>query len=82
MIANVGGIAHLEVVPLRSIVGTLEPTTQFDARFRPTSELIRHRWERIALTHRKGDALPPMFCSRAPTASTSWTLATAVCGGV
>jgi hypothetical protein len=53
-------MAHLEVVPLGSIVGTLEPTTQFDARFRPTSELIRHRWERIALAHRKGDALPPI----------------------
>jgi hypothetical protein len=45
---------------LRSIVGTLEATTQFDARFRPTSELRRHRWERIALAHRKGDALPPI----------------------
>lgn len=58
--ANVGGISHLELVPLCSIVGTLEPTTQFDARFRPTSELTRHRWERIALAHRRGDALPPI----------------------
>lgn len=64
--ANVGGVAHLEVVPLCSIVGTLEPTTQFDARFRPTSELIRHRWERIALAHRKGDALPPVVLLARP----------------
>jgi hypothetical protein len=66
VIANVGGIARLEVVPLRSIVGTLEPTTQFDARFRPTSELMRHRWERIALAHRKGDALPPVVLLARP----------------
>lgn len=58
--AKVGGISHLELVPLCSIVGTLDPTTQFDARFRPTSELTRHRWERIALAHRRGDALPPI----------------------
>jgi hypothetical protein len=64
--ANVGGIAHLEVVPLSSIVGTLEPTTQFDAYFRPTSELMRHRWERIALAHRKGDALPPIVLLARP----------------
>src|SRR5207248_1473347 len=64
--AKVGGIAHLEVVPLCSIVGTLEPTAQFDARFRPTSELIRHRWERIALAHRKGDALPPIVLLARP----------------
>ena len=64
--ARVGGTAHLEVVPLGSIVGTLEPTTQFDARFRPTSELIRHRWERIALAHRKGDALPPIVLLARP----------------
>lgn len=39
---------------------------QFDARFRPTSELIRHRWERIALAHRKGDALPPIVLLARP----------------
>lgn len=63
---NVGGREHLEVVPLCSIVGTLEATTQFDARFRPTSELARHRWERIALAHRKGDALPPIVLLARP----------------
>jgi hypothetical protein len=64
--AKVGGIPHLEVVPLCSIVGTLEPTSQFDARFRPSSELIRHRWERIALAHRRGDALPPIVLLARP----------------
>lgn len=64
--AKVGGVAHLEVVPLCSIVGTVEPTSHFDAHFRPTSELIRHRWERIALAHRKGDALPPIVLLARP----------------
>jgi hypothetical protein len=63
---TVGGRAHLEVVPLCSIVGTVEPTRQFDARFRPTSELMRHRWERIALAHRRGDALPPIVLLAKP----------------
>jgi hypothetical protein len=64
--AKVGGNGQLEVVPLGSIVGTLEPTTHFDARFRPTSELIRPRWERVALAHRKGDTLPPVVLVARP----------------
>jgi hypothetical protein len=55
-----GGPARLEVVPLRRIVGTLSPTSDYDARFRPASEVVRNRWERIALAHRKGMALPPI----------------------
>ena len=35
------GAARLEVIPLKAIVGTVEPTVMFDARFRPTSELVR-----------------------------------------
>jgi hypothetical protein len=58
--ATAGGPAHLEIVPLTSIVGTVELTTQFDAGFRPASEIVRHRWERVALAHRQGDALPPI----------------------
>jgi hypothetical protein len=50
----------LEVIPLAEIVGTVEPTVTFDARFRPASELVRRRWERIALAHRKGIPLPPI----------------------
>jgi len=52
--------ARLEVIPLAEIVGTVEPTVTFDARFRPASELVRRRWERIALAHRKGVPLPPI----------------------
>jgi hypothetical protein len=54
------GAARLEVVPLRSIVGTVEPTLHFDAEFRPASEVVRARWERIALAHRQGVGLPPV----------------------
>jgi hypothetical protein len=35
------GATRLEVIPLKAIVGTVEPTVMFDARFRPTSELVR-----------------------------------------
>jgi hypothetical protein len=56
----VGGSARLEVVPLRRIVGTLEPTMQFDGHFRPASEIVRARWERIALARRTGVGLPPI----------------------
>ena len=62
----VGGTARLQVVPLGSIVGTLEASPQFDARFRPASRRVRHRWERIALAHRRGDALPPVVLRAGP----------------
>jgi hypothetical protein len=54
------GASRLEVIALAAIVGTLEPTRHFDARFRPISELVRPRWERVALAHRKGTPLPPI----------------------
>jgi hypothetical protein len=60
------GPARLEVVPVARIVGTLEPTGDFDARFRPASEVARHRWERIALAHRKGIPLPPVALEQRP----------------
>ena len=56
--------ARREVVPLDAIVGTVEPTVTFDARFRPASEHVRPRWERIALAHRKGIPLPPIAVLR------------------
>lgn len=57
---------RIEVVPLDSIVGTLEPTVHFDARFRPASEVVRARWERIALAHRTGQPLPPIDLVKRP----------------
>jgi hypothetical protein len=61
-----GGAVRLEVIPLRSIVGTVEPTVTFDARFRPASEHVRARWERIALAHRRGVSLPPVAMLQGP----------------
>src|SRR5689334_350842 len=60
------GPARLEVVPLDSIVGTVEPSALFDARFRPASEILRRRWERIALAHRRGQPLPPITLREGP----------------
>jgi hypothetical protein len=61
-----GGLPRAQVVPLDAIVGTLEPTPHFDARFRPASEVLRSRWQRIALAHRRGDALPPIELIKRP----------------
>jgi len=57
---------RLEVIPLSEIVGTVEPSVHFDDRFRPGSEHVRARWERIALAHRRGVALPPISVVRRP----------------
>jgi hypothetical protein len=58
------GPSRLEVVPLGAIVGTLQPTANFDSDFRPATDALRWRWERIALAHRKGEALPPVMLRR------------------
>ena len=60
------GPARFEVVPLGAVVGTLEPTAKFDSGFRPASNALRRRWERIAFAHRKGAALPPVVLRRQP----------------
>ena len=43
------------MVPIGQIVGSVEPTLHFDAQFRPTSQLPRFRFERIATQVRRGD---------------------------
>lgn len=48
------------MVPLAAVVGTLEPTADFDARFRPATDRLRMRWERVARAHREGRPLPPI----------------------
>ena len=60
------GAARLRVICLDAVVGTLEPTISFDASFRPASELVRARWERIALAHRRGASLPPISVLQRP----------------
>jgi hypothetical protein len=58
--------SRLAVIPLAEIVGTVEPTISFDARFRPASDHVRARWERVALAHRRGISLPPIAVLRRP----------------
>ena len=51
---------RLSVVPLAAVVGTLEPTADFDARFRPATNRVRTRWERVARAHHEDRPLPPI----------------------
>jgi hypothetical protein len=52
--------SSLRVIALDAIVGTVDATADFDAAFRPTTHRIAARWQRIALAHRRGQALPPI----------------------
>jgi hypothetical protein len=49
-----------ELIPLDSIVGTVDRSREFDREFRPTSPRVRERWQRINLAQRKGQAMPPI----------------------
>jgi hypothetical protein len=50
----------LQTIPLATIVGTLDPRRDFDRQFRPTTNRIRSRWERLALAQRLGEPIPPI----------------------
>ncbi len=50
----------LQVVALDDIVGTVDRAADFDRGFRPTSQRLRSRWERIAAAQRRGEAMPPV----------------------
>ena len=50
----------LRTIPLERVVGTVGRTREFDRAFRPTSERVRPRWERIAAAHRRGESMPPI----------------------
>jgi hypothetical protein len=50
----------LQVIPLGSIVGTVDRGREFDRGFLPTSGKVRPRWERIAELQRRGKAMPPI----------------------
>ena len=47
-------------VPIACIIGSVEPTLSFDRRFRPTSQLPRTRFERIATEVRSGRGMEPV----------------------
>ncbi|HEY3729376.1 MAG TPA: hypothetical protein VGL51_19525 [Solirubrobacteraceae bacterium] len=53
-------LVGLLVVPLDSIVGTVDRSRDFDRTFRPTSGRVRSRWEHIAAAMRRGEAMPPI----------------------
>jgi hypothetical protein len=51
----------VQVVPLETIVGTVDRGSGgFDRAFRPVSDEIRGRWERVATARRQGVELPPI----------------------
>ena len=49
-----------QLIPLDSIVGTVDRSREFDRSFRPTSPRVAERWQRINLAQRKGEAMPPI----------------------
>jgi len=49
-----------QLIPLDSIVGTVDREREFDRSFRPTSTRVRERWQRINLAQRKGEPMPPI----------------------
>jgi hypothetical protein len=65
-VRRVARAPRMAVVPLPAIVGTVEPSPQFDERFRPASGHRRGRWERVALATRRGAALPPIEVRKTP----------------
>ena len=64
----VGALGHrgeqhvpgVHLVDLDSIVGSMDRRSGFDRQFRPTSDLTRSRFERLALALRRGESLPPV----------------------
>jgi hypothetical protein len=58
--------ARLRVIPLSAVIGTVDATRDFDARFRPAASHVAARWQRVALAHRLGVALPPISVVQRP----------------
>ena len=50
----------LQTIQLDTVAGTVDSRRDFDRRFRPTSNRVRQRWERIDLAQRRGVAIPPI----------------------
>ena len=48
------------MVPIGQIAGTVEPTKCFDRRFRPTSDHVRARFQRVAAEVRSGRGMDPV----------------------
>jgi hypothetical protein len=58
--------ARLRPIPVAAIVGTVEATSDFDAQFRPATDRVSSRWQRIARAHHAGHALPPIAVIERP----------------
>jgi hypothetical protein len=50
----------LQTIQLDKVAGTAGSRRDFDRRFRPTSNRVRQRWERLDLAQRRGVAIPPI----------------------
>ena len=50
----------LQTIWLDTIAGSAGSRRDFDRRFRPTSNLMRSRWEELALAQRRGTPIPPI----------------------
>jgi hypothetical protein len=50
----------LQTIKLDTVAGTVDSRRDFDRSFRPTSNRVRQRWERLDLAQRRGDAIPPI----------------------
>jgi len=59
------GYLGLQTIRLDTIAGSAGTRRDFDYRFRPTSNLMRSRWEELALAQRRGAPIPPIEVYRA-----------------
>ena len=50
----------LQTIQLDTVAGTVDSLRDFDRSFRPTSNRVRQRWERLDLARRRGAAIPPI----------------------
>jgi hypothetical protein len=50
----------LQTIQLDTVAGTVDSRRDFDRKFRPTSNRVRQRWERLDLAQRRGVSLPPI----------------------
>lgn len=49
-----------QVIDVDSVVGSVDRTTGFDRLFRPTSDEVERRFERINVALRRGEEMPPI----------------------
>ena len=50
----------LQTIPLDRVVGSVDKSRDYDRKFRPRSNILRERWQRIATAQRRGEPVPPI----------------------